>query len=120
MASVLIVDDDQDSRETLSDLLELKGVTVLAKSVNGFDAVEKFTQYKPDIVLMDMMMPNYDGFYGLKNIKKIDSDARVIMITADQSKTTLDRINQFSHTKIIVKPIDVDELSKLILEYLLW
>ena len=65
MPSVLIVDDDQDSRNTLSDLLELKGVTVLAKAVNGFDAIQKFTQYKPDFVLMDMMMPEYDGFYGL-------------------------------------------------------
>ncbi|NJK77669.1 MAG: response regulator [Nanoarchaeota archaeon] len=116
MVSVLIVDDDQDSRETLSDLLELKGVAVLAKAVNGHDAIQKFTQYKPDIVLMDMMMPNYDGFYGLENIKKINLNAKVIMITADQSKTTRDKINQFSHTKIIVKPIDVNHLFKLILE----
>ena len=116
MARVLIVDDDQDSRETLSDILELKGVIVLVKAVNGHDAIQKFSQYKPDIVLMDMMMPDFDGFYGLEHIKQIDSGAKVIMITADQSKSTRDRINQFSHTKIIVKPIDTDQPVKLIME----
>lgn len=116
MPRVLIVDDDQDSRDTLSDLLELKGITVIAKAVNGHDAIKKFTQYKPDFVLMDMMMPEYDGFYGLENIKNIDSMAKVIMVTADQTKATRDKIYKFSNTKIIVKPIDTDKLIKLIME----
>ncbi len=114
MTSVLIVDDDQDSRDTLSDLLELKGVKVIAKAINGYDAVQKFTQYKPDLVLMDMMMPEYDGFYGLEQIKNIDSMAKIIMITADQSKITRDKIHQYLHTKIIVKPIDTNKLIELI------
>lgn len=116
MPRILIVDDDQDSRETLSDLLELKGVTVIAKAVNGFDAIQKFNQYKPDFVLMDMMMPEYDGFYGLENIKNIDSMAKIIMITADQTKATRDKIYAFSHTQIIVKPIDTNKLIKLIMK----
>lgn len=116
MTGVLIVDDDQDSRDTLSDLLELKGINVLAKAIDGYDAVQKFTQYKPDLVLMDMMMPEYDGFYGLEHIKNIDSMAKIIMITADQSKSTHDKIYKYMHTKIILKPIDTNKLIKLIME----
>lgn len=84
--------------------------------VNGHDAIQKFFQHKPDFVLMDMMMPNFDGMYGLKHIKNIDSSAKVIMITADQSQTTRNKINRYSNTTIITKPIDIDELVKLIME----
>jgi CheY-like chemotaxis protein len=120
LPSVLVVDDDPDSRDALSDLLELKGVEVLAKGVNGHDAVQKFSQHKPDLVLMDMMMPNFDGMYGLEHIKNIDSSAKVIMITADQSQTTRDKIYRYSNTKIIAKPIDIDKLVKLIMEKSFW
>lgn len=120
MPSVLVVDDDPDSRDALSDLLELKGVEVLAKGVNGHDAVQKFSQHKPDLILMDMMMPNFDGMYGLEHIKNIDSSAKVIMITADQSQTTRDKIYRYSNTKIIAKPIDIDKLVKLIMEKSFW
>lgn len=61
-------------------------------------------------------MPNFDGMYGLKHIKNIDSSAKVIMITADQSQTTRNKINRYSNTTIITKPIDIDELVKLIME----
>ena len=120
MPNVLVVDDDPDSRDALSDLLELKGVKVLAKGINGHDAAEKFSQYAPDLVLMDMMMPKFDGIYGLEHIKNIDSNAKVIMITADQSQTTRNKIYQYSNTKIIGKPIDVDKLVKLIMGYSFW
>ncbi len=120
LPSVLVVDDDPDSRDALSDLLELKGVEVLAKGVNGHDAVQKFSQHKPDLILMDMMMPNFDGMYGLEHIKNIDSSAKVIMITADQSQTTRDKIYRYSNTKIIAKPIDIDKLVKLIMEKSFW
>ncbi|EGP93663.1 Response regulator receiver protein [Nitrosarchaeum koreense MY1] len=120
LPSVLVVDDDPDSRDALSDLLELKGVEVLAKGVNGHDAVQKFSQHKPDLILMDMMMPNFDGMYGLEHIKNIDSSAKVIMITADQSQTTRDKIYRYPNTKIIAKPIDIDQLVKLIMEKSFW
>lgn len=83
MPSVLVV-DDPDSRDALSDLLELKGVEDIAKGINGHKAVQKFSQHKLELVLMDMMMPNFYEMYGLKHIKNIDSSAKVIMITADQ------------------------------------
>jgi DNA-binding NarL/FixJ family response regulator len=114
LKSVIIVDDDKDSRDALSDILEFKGVKVVAKAINGYDAVEKFSKYHPDVVLMDMMMPQYDGFFGLEHIKNIDPNAKIIIITADQTDETRTKLKKMQHDLIILKPIDTDNLVKMI------
>jgi DNA-binding NarL/FixJ family response regulator len=113
---VLVVDDDKDSRDALSDILEFKGIEVIAKAINGYDAVQKFSKYLPDVVLMDMMMPQYDGVYGLQHIKNIDPDAKIIIITADQTMETHTKLKQMQHDLIILKPINTDNLVKMINE----
>lgn len=114
MKRVIVVDDDEDSRDALSDILEFKGVKVVAKAINGYDAVLKFSKYRPDVVLMDMMMPEYDGFYGLEHIKNIDPNAKIITITADQTEETRAKLKKMHHTMIILKPIDTDKLVQMI------
>ena len=116
MKSVIIVDDDEDSRDALSDILEFKGIKVVAMAINGYDAVQKFSKYMPDVVLMDMMMPQYDGIYGLEQIKNINPDAKIIMITADQTEETLAKLEKMQHGLIILKPIDTDKLVQMINE----
>lgn len=112
---VIVADDDEDSRDALSDILEFKGIEVVAKAINGYDAVQKFSKYIPDVVLMDMMMPQYDGFYGLENIKSIDPDAKIIIITADQTEETRTKL-KMQHALILLKPIDIENLVKMINE----
>ena len=114
MKSVIVVDDDEDSRDALSDILEFKGINVLAKAINGYDAVQKFSKYMPDVVLMDMMMPKYDGFYGLEHIKNINPNAKIIIITADQTEETRAKLKKIQHDLVILKPIDTDNLVKMI------
>ncbi|MFB5628617.1 MAG: response regulator [Nitrosarchaeum sp.] len=116
MKSVIVVDDDQDIRDTLTDILEFKGIRVLAKAINGYDAVEKFSKYGPDVVLMDVMMPKYDGFYGLEHIRKLDPDAKIIMITADQTNETKDKLQKLNQHLIVFKPFDTDKLVNMINE----
>lgn len=113
---MIVVDDDKDIRDTLSELLELKEVNVVAKAINGYDAVQKFSQYKPDVVLMDITMPDYDGFYGLEHIKNITPNVKVIMITADQTNETRNKLKKMNQNRIIFKPIDTDKLVKMINE----
>jgi DNA-binding response OmpR family regulator len=113
---VIVVDDDEDSRNALSDLLEFKGVKVVAKAINGYDAVQKFSEYRPDLVLMDMMMPEYDGFYGLEHIKNINPCADIIIITGDQTEETRAKLKKMHHDLIILKPIDMDKLIQMINE----
>ena len=113
MKRVIVVDDDEDSRDALSDILEFKGIEVVATAIDGYDAVQKFSKYLPDVVLMDMMMPRYDGFYGLENIKNIDPNAKII-ITADQTEETHTKLKKMQHGLILLKPINTENLVKMI------
>jgi len=82
LTRVIVVDDDRDSVRTLSTLLEIKGVSVEGKGYDGKEAVELYKDLRPDVVLLDMMMPNYDGKYAIKNLKKEDKDVKIVVLTA--------------------------------------
>jgi len=66
---VLVVDDDIDTLEVFAEFLEIKDVNVVGRGHDGKEAVELFEKHRPDFVLMDVMMPDYDGFYGIEEIK---------------------------------------------------
>lgn len=82
MRGVLIVDDDESVRRTLKDYLSLYGIPVLGVGRDGYEAVDLFEKLRPDVVLLDITMPNLDGFSALEMIQRIDENAKVIMITA--------------------------------------
>lgn len=115
--SVIIIDDDVATVEVFVEYLELCDVNVVATAYDGQDAIKIYKQYKPDIVFVDVMMPIYDGCYALENIRKIDPDAVVIMVTADLSKETGERLEKLGATKIIYKPFDIKELIDCIETY---
>lgn len=69
----------------------------------------------PDVVLMDMMMSQHDGFYGLEHIKNIHPDTKII-ITADQTEQTHTKLKKIQHDLIFLKPIDIEKLVKMINE----
>ena len=70
--NVIIIDDNDDVRETLSEFLRLRSINVLDTGCNGKEAIELYKKYSPDIMVMDYLMPDFDGLYGLENIRKID------------------------------------------------
>ena len=111
---VIAVDDDSDTLDVLCDILEIKKMSVLARGKNGKEAVELYKEHKPDAVLLDVMMPDYDGFYGLKNIKELDSNANVIMVTADKTVKTKDTIEQLRASATLYKPYDITDLVSLV------
>ena len=82
MSRVVIVDDDHDAISTLSTLLEMEGIDVDGKGFDGKDAENLYYELRPDAVLLDMLMPEYDGKYAIKKIKNIDPDAKIIVLTA--------------------------------------
>lgn len=71
--NVIIVDDDYDAVEVFAEILELQNIKVAGKGFDGNDAVKLYSQLKPDIVFLDVMMPEYDGFYALEMANKIPS-----------------------------------------------
>lgn len=114
MVKVIVVDDDVDTVEVFCEYLEIKEITVLGRGYNGKTAVELYEKHKPDIALLDVMMPEYDGFYALENIKKINPDAKLIMVTADLTFDTEKKLKDLSAAAVIYKPYEIDSVIETI------
>lgn len=110
MVKVIVVDDDVDTVEVFCEYLEIKDITVLGRGYNGKTAVELYEKYRPDIALLDVMMPEYDGFFGLENIKDINPDAKVIMVTADLTFDTEKKLKDLNASAVIYKPYEIDSV----------
>ncbi len=82
MAKVMIVDDAAFMRISIRNMLLKNGFEVVAEAENGADALEKYNASMPDIVTMDITMPVMDGLTALKEIKKINKNAKVVMVSA--------------------------------------
>jgi len=114
LTSVCVVDDDRDTVEVFCEYLAIKDIEVLGRGYDGRTAVELYKKLKPDIVLLDVMMPEYDGFYALKEIRKIDPNAKVIMVTADLTSDTEKKLVELKATAMIYKPYEIDSVIETI------
>lgn len=109
---VLIVDDAAFMRIKLKDILEKNGYEVVGEGQNGNEAVEKYKEVGPDIVTMDITMPDKDGVEALKEIKALDSSAIVLMCSAmGQQSMVMDAIRAGA-VDFIVKPFDTERVIK--------
>jgi DNA-binding response OmpR family regulator len=113
LRSVIVIDDDEDIVSVISELLELNGMKVIGKGHNGLEGAELFERLSPDLVLLDMMMPQYDGLYALKKIREKDASANVIIITGGYPDSIEDELQSLNPTKILFKPFDVNALTAL-------
>lgn len=114
MARILIVDDAAFMRMMIKDILTKSGHEVVAEAADGAQAVEKYKEFRPDLVTMDITMPEMDGITALKEIKKIDSNAKVIMCSAmGQQAMVIDAI-QAGAKDFIVKPFQADRVIEAI------
>ncbi|HAY14829.1 MAG TPA: response regulator [Fimbriimonadaceae bacterium] len=107
---ILITDDALFMRVTLKKILTEAGYDVVGEATNGAEAVKLYEQLKPDVVTMDITMPEMDGIQALKEIKKIDANARVIMCTAMGQKTMVIDAVQSGAKDFIVKPFQPDRV----------
>ena len=109
MTRILVTDDEQKIREMIRKYAEFEGFTV-DEAKDGFDAVNKADKEKYDLIIMDVMMPNLDGFSAVKEIKKKDSNVPVIMLSAMGEE--YDKIHGFDVgvDDYVVKPFSTKEL----------
>lgn len=111
---VIVIDDDIDTLEVFSEFLEIKDINVVGRGHDGRKAAELYEKYRPDIVIMDAMMPEFDGFYGIKTIREINPDAKIIMVTATVSDETEKKLNESNVSAVVKKPYKIEELINLI------
>ena len=113
-SKVLIVDDAAFMRMMIKEILSKNGYTVVGEASDGAQAVEKYKELGPDLVTMDITMPEMDGITALKEIKKIDANARIIMCSAmGQQAMVIDAI-QAGAKDFIVKPFQADRVIEAI------
>lgn len=112
--TVLIVDDAAFMRMMIKDILNKNGFDVVGEAEDGQQAVDKYKELTPDLVTMDITMPEMDGIAALKEIKKIDPNSTVIMCSAmGQQAMVIDAI-QAGAKDFIVKPFQADRVIEAI------
>jgi len=110
---VLIVDDEPEICSLLEEFLSQRGYAV-ATATSGEEGISKFAVMKPDLVLLDIRMPDIDGLQVLKQIKQSDPQTGTIMITAIKDSDTVKQALTMGVNDYIVKPIDLNHLEKLL------
>jgi two-component system chemotaxis response regulator CheY len=85
-ARVMLVDDTTFMRRMLKDILTKENYDIVAEAQNGREAVEKYLETRPDLVLMDITMPEMDGIAAVREIKAHDPEARIVMCSALQQQ----------------------------------
>ena len=111
---VLIVDDMLFMRAALKKILEGLDCEVVGEAENGEQGIEMYKRLKPDLTTMDITMPVMDGLQALESIKKHDSNAKVVMVSAmGQEKNVMTAI-QLGAKNFIVNPFNVDKVKEIV------
>lgn len=107
---VLVVDDAMFMRNSLKMILERNNIEVVGMAGNGLEAISQYKSLKPDVVTMDITMPEMDGLEALKEIIKIDRGAKIVMITAVGKEETVREAVMSGAKNFIVKPFQEDKV----------
>ena len=112
--NILICDDAAFMRMMIKDILTKNGYNIAGEAENGAKAVEKYAELKPDLVLMDITMPEMDGIEALKKIKASDPGASVIMCSAMGQQAMVIEAIQNGAKDFIVKPFQADRVLEAV------
>ncbi|AVQ99913.1 response regulator [Oceanobacillus sp. M65] len=112
MARILVTDDAAFMRMQLKDIVTKLGHEVVGEAENGQVAVDMYQEVKPDLVTMDITMPEMNGVEALKEIKKLDADAKVIMCSAMGQQGMVVEAIQAGAKDFIVKPFTADRINE--------
>ncbi|MBP1154953.1 MULTISPECIES: response regulator [unclassified Paenibacillus] len=110
MANILVVDDAAFMRVMLKDILMKGGHQIVGEAGNGVEAIEQYKKLKPDLVTMDITMPEMEGIEALKHIKQVDPMAKVIMCSAMGQQLMVVQAIQAGAQDFVVKPFQPDRV----------
>lgn len=111
---ILIVDDASFMRKMMGDILTKNGFVVVGEAGDGMEAVEKYEELKPDLVTMDITMPEMTGIEALKEILEEDPDAKIVMCSAMGQQAMVQEALDAGALEFIVKPFKPDRVLEAI------
>lgn len=110
----LVCDDSMLMRKLVIDTLTEDGWTIIGEAQNGQEAIEKYQELRPDVVTMDIVMPEHDGVYGLEHIMELDPDAKVVVVSALNQTSLVAEAVRKGAQDFIVKPFLPEHLQETI------
>ncbi|EHQ91607.1 response regulator [Desulfosporosinus youngiae] len=113
-ATIMIVDDAAFMRMMLKDILQKNGFNVIGEAENGAVAVEKYKELQPNLTIMDITMPEMDGLQSVKEIRKLDSKARIIMCSAMGQQAMVIEAIQSGAKDFVVKPFQAERVVEAV------
>ena len=112
----MIADDSVAIRQLLKDIISMGEHELVGEAKDGAEAVEKFNTIKPDLLLLNLSMPEKDGLTVLKEIKGTNPDAKIIVLSGDNSKEVINQCLEAGAVSFIPKPFDFDQIIKALEE----
>jgi len=114
MSKILIVDDASEITAMIQSMLETHGHEVTGVAHDGFEAIEKYKALKPDVVLMDLMMPGLDGMQSIGKILEYDQKAKIVVVTALGRASLMREAVKAGAVGYVTKPFEVRRLLSAI------
>lgn len=111
---ILIVDDAAFMRMMLKNILSQNGYEIAGEAANGLEAVTLYKELRPDLVTMDITMPEMDGITAVREIRKLDSEAKIIMCSAMGQQAMVIESIQAGAKDFIVKPFQPDRVLEAV------
>ena len=113
-ATIMIVDDAAFMRVMLKDILQKNGFSVVSEAENGVMAIEKYQEFQPNLTILDITMPEMDGLQVVKEIRKLDPQARIIMCSAMGQQAMVIEAIQSGAKDFIVKPFQAERVLEAV------
>lgn len=111
---ILVVDDSSFLRNSLKKILEEHGYEVVGTAQNGLEAITKYKELKPDLVTLDIVLPQMNGREVLKLLRTVDSNACVVMVTSMSSKEAVTDCMNAGAKNYILKPFEAQKVIEVI------
>ena len=119
MVNCIVIDDDQDVVDVFCELLAIIGIDVIGKGTDGKDAERLYEKYRPDLIFVDLLMPEYDGFYAIERIRDIDLNAKIVIVTGDLKAGESYLLDSYNVSAIIYKPFDISMIKQVLVDIFL-
>jgi CheY-like chemotaxis protein len=116
---ILIVDDEPSLSALLSEVLEIDGTYLIDRAFDGLEGLQKYKEFSPDLVIMDINMPVMNGYDSSRHIKSYDQDARILVLTGNTSDSRAQKtLKEGFALALLEKPMRLPELTRIVSENL--